>query len=410
MLLERNQALVGIVVAVLLVVGTVFAVGATGGLFVPGERYNAEFTDSAGLEPGSFVFMAGVRVGQVTDVQLLDDRVLVEFSSTGPAPAADASVDVIISNALGKRALRINPGSSDTTIAAGDVVPLERTDTPVDLPELGDRSAELLGELDVQALQDVTTALADATDGNRDQVVDLLVGLEDVSQVLIDRREDLRTLLVETEDVVDAVDDADTDLIRVIDAFGSTLDRLADRRQDVVRLLDETSAVTQVSGDLLVDRDAQLDRILDDLHTDLQVIEEHQVDLAAVLPALAQGLEGFSSIGYAGLDRRDNPGWGNVFASGVGFVGVNPLLDCGGVLDDLFTQLVGPDPRCGDDDDGAQVLQPDQTLEEVVEGILQQNPLDGAGEASEVPLVETAPVRSMDRFLSVPGDLLGGGR
>lgn len=406
MLLERNQAAIGVVVAVLIVVGSALGVGATGGLFVPGERYSAEFTDAAGLESGSFVFMAGVRVGQVTDVQLLDDRVLVEFSSTGPAPASDASVDVIISNALGKRALRINPGSSTTRIAPGDVVPLERTDTPVDLPELGDRSAELLGELDVQALQDVTTALADATEGNRDQVVDLLVGLEDVSQVLIDRREDLRTLLVESEDLVDAVDDADTDLIRVIDAFGSTLDRLAQRRGDVVRLLDETSAVTQVAGDLLVDRDAQLDRILEDLHTDLQVIEAHQVDLAHVLPALAQGLEGFSSIGYAGLDRSDNPGWGNVFAAGLGVVGVNPILDCDGVLDNLFTELVGPDPRCEDDGEGGQVLQPGQTLEEIVEGIIGQAPVSGANAAGP----ELAPVRGMDRFLTVPGDLLGGGR
>jgi ABC-type transporter Mla subunit MlaD len=51
--------------------------------------------------------------------------------------------------------------------------------TPVDLPELGDRSAELLGEVDVDAMQELTTALADVTEGNREDVEALLDGIED---------------------------------------------------------------------------------------------------------------------------------------------------------------------------------------------------------------------------------------
>ena len=77
MLLERNQALIGVIVSLVIGIGTIFAVGATGGLFVPGERYEADFPDSAGLEEGNFVFIAGVRVGEVTEVELLEDRVRV---------------------------------------------------------------------------------------------------------------------------------------------------------------------------------------------------------------------------------------------------------------------------------------------------------------------------------------------
>ncbi|MFT6803476.1 MAG: phospholipid/cholesterol/gamma-HCH transport system substrate-binding protein, partial [Nitriliruptoraceae bacterium] len=90
MLLERNQAVIGFVIAILVAIGTVFAVGATGGLLVPGDRFQADFADAAGLESGSFVYIAGIRVGQVTDVELLEDRVRVTFSSEAPPFPADS--------------------------------------------------------------------------------------------------------------------------------------------------------------------------------------------------------------------------------------------------------------------------------------------------------------------------------
>ena len=46
-MLQRNQAVVGFVVIILIAIGTAFAVGATAGLFVEGEPMQAEFTDAA---------------------------------------------------------------------------------------------------------------------------------------------------------------------------------------------------------------------------------------------------------------------------------------------------------------------------------------------------------------------------
>ena len=82
MLLERNQFLVGLIAAVLIGVGTVFAVFATGGAFVKGFPVSAEFTDAAGLSPGDFVFVAGVRSGQVTGVRIEGDHVVADFTLT----------------------------------------------------------------------------------------------------------------------------------------------------------------------------------------------------------------------------------------------------------------------------------------------------------------------------------------
>jgi phospholipid/cholesterol/gamma-HCH transport system substrate-binding protein len=354
MLLERNQAVIGFVIAILVAIGTVFAVGATGGLLVPGDRFQADFADAAGLESGSFVYIAGIRVGQVTDVELLEDRVRVTFSSEAPPFPADSSADIILANTLGKRGVRINVGSQDAMLPINGMIPLERNGTPIDIPELGDRTAELLTELDVATLQELTTALADVADGSKDDLVRLLVGLEDVSQIIVNRRGDLQTLLTEGTILIDAVGDADQDIIRIIDAFGSTLDRLDGRRGDIKRLLTETVSVTDTANALLVDRGDQIDGILTDLHTDLEIIDAHQVDLAHTFAYIGVGLDGFSSIGYSGLTAKaDNPSWGNVFATEVGPLGVETLLGCGGSLDVVFTETVGPDPRCEEPDDAS---------------------------------------------------------
>ena len=350
MLLERNQALIGTVVAIVIAIGTAFAVGATGGLFVPGERYQADFSDAGGLEEGNFVFIAGVRVGEVTGIELMEDRVRVEFASEAPPFPVDSSADIIIQNTLGKRAIRVNVGTAEEKVSPGFRIPLERNGDPVDLPDLGDESAELLTELDVDKLQELTSALADVANASNEDLNRLLVGVEDVAGIIVERRTELEQLLQEGSTLIRAVDEVDQDIVRIIDAFGSTLDRLDSRRGDIQRLLAETVDATDTANDLLLDREEQIDRILTDLHTDLEVVDAHQVDLAHIFAYLGAGLEGFSSIGYYGGEAKfDNPRWGNVFATELGPAGVEALMGCGGELDQIFTQAVGPDPRCEGD-------------------------------------------------------------
>lgn len=352
MLIERSQAIIGAVTAVVVGAGAAFGVLATAGMFEPGDLIAAEFSDAAGIQEGDFVLVAGHRAGRVMDVGIDGPVARVEFTLTAPEIPADSTVDIIIQNTLGRRALKITPGTSSTILEDGDEIDLERTGTPVDLPELGDRSEELLGDLDVESLQEVTTALADVTDGAHDDVERLLQGLEDVSRIVSERRDEISDVLEHAETVVDATAQKDQELVAIIDDFGSVLDRLVDRRDDISRLLSETAASSTATADLIEERREQIDHVLAELHRDLQVVDAHQVDLGHTFSTLAAGIEGFAGIGYQGGEaKRDNPHWGNVFTTGLGSVGLGALLECNGALDVLLTDLMGPDPRCEQDPD-----------------------------------------------------------
>jgi phospholipid/cholesterol/gamma-HCH transport system substrate-binding protein len=397
MLLERNQAVIGVVVSLLLLAGTAFAVGASGGMFKPGDQLSAEFTDAAGLKPGDFVWVAGIRTGEVLDVEIDGQIARARFTLQADGIPADSTASIIISGTLGKRALRIEPGTSDDYLGADDVIPVERTSTPVDLPELGDRSAELLGGVNVDALQDLVTAVADTTDGNREDVARLLDGLDQVTEIITDEKEDLGLLIDRAEVVIDAAAAKDQQIVTIIDEFGSTLNRLAARRTEVQTLLSETALTSEITADLVGERRAQLDRILFELNQDLAIIDAHQVDLAHTLAYAGVGVRGFSSIGYAGGPAQaDTTGWGNVFVTGLGQAGIQALLGCNSPVDEALTQLIGPDPQC--EGTGAVSDQMEDTNSHPGDA-----DEDHQGPLPELPVDPPSLYRGFDEFFRAPG-------
>jgi phospholipid/cholesterol/gamma-HCH transport system substrate-binding protein len=404
MLLDKNHALIGLVVVLVIGAGTLFAVGATAGLLVRGDVIEVELADAGGLKRGDFVYVAGHRAGEVLSVDIEEDHVRASFSLTAPEIPADSTASVILSNTLGKRGLSLTPGTATQHLRAGDVIPLSRSSTPVDLPELGDRATELLGGVDVEAMQELTTALADVTEGTRDEVEALLTGVEDLSTVVSERRDEIEAVLDRTSTVVDAAAEKDAELLAIIDGFGQVLDRLVQRRADVTRLLQQTASQSQASAALIGDNRAQLDEVLASFHEDLAIVDQHQVDLAHTLAYLGVSLDGFSSIGVSFDEaRRDNPYWGNVFVTGLGSVGIGALLDCDGAMDQLFTEAIGPDPRCQPVEGNPSEGDGPPTDRDEPTGPLDVPPSPDLGVAVESLTRPLSNPESLSRFLHTPG-------
>lgn len=364
MLIERSQLIIGLIAAVVIGIGTALAVFSTGGLLVRGDTVVADFVDGAGVSDGDFVLSSGVRVGQVTGVEIIDDNVEgAEPCSPGTAGGVvsracvrvtmkinndgipdDSLFEVTLQNALGRRQVRVIPGDSETFLAGGEHIGLDRTSTPIDLPELGDRAEELLGGLETDRLNALAISLADVLEGKEQEVSDLLDALDAITAVIAERKDELASVLEDATTLVDAAADKDQQIVTIIDEFGATLDLLAQRRTEIARLVSETARATTLSADLVEDRQEQLDKILTELRTDLEIIDERQVEVADFLAVLGVGFEGYANIGWHGT--TDNPDWGNVFTTQLGAVGYGGLLDCGGVVDVVLSTLFGGDPFC----------------------------------------------------------------
>jgi phospholipid/cholesterol/gamma-HCH transport system substrate-binding protein len=373
MLLERNLAWVGVIAAAVIGLATVFAIAVTEDLFRRGDRIVAEFANSEGLQPGDDVLVAGVRAGAVDDVRLEGDRVVVEMVVETDLPR-DSAARVVLRNMLGRRSVELLAGR-DWEHLLGDEddprIPIERTTSLVDIPDLGDETVALLRDADVDALETLIVALADVTEGQRDEFGQLLDGLSRFAHMLSEQREDLRELIVRAEVVVDVAADSDDDLVAIIDDFGATLDTLAQRRGELQDFLHATASSTHRVADLVSDERQRIDRVLAELHEVLEIADRHQVDIAHSMAYGGVAFYGFSQIGRQG--EEDNPYWGNIMTTGVGQLGIDAIAGCDGIVDRFLDEVFG-EAECPEDDGPAGEQEGDGAALPSLRGFFQGGP------------------------------------
>jgi phospholipid/cholesterol/gamma-HCH transport system substrate-binding protein len=350
MLIERSQFVVGLVVSVLLLAGTAFAVTLQAGALAGGADVVLEFADANGVEPGAPVQVAGVRQGQVTGVEIAGDR--VEITVRTPAElSADTRARITTTNALGARAIALETGRDWSTLLTDEDeprIPLQRTELLVDLPGVTDETVALLEDADTDAAAQLFTSLADVTEDQRDDLERLLEGMQAVGTVVEDNRDDLETFLEDTNALLEVVNDADEDLLRTIDGVGATVAALNERRDELIEFVRSTASFSTTTADLVTEERERIDRILDEVAQLLAIVDEHQVDLAHTVAYGGVAFEGFSTVGESG--GVDNPYWGNILTASAGQVGVEAFAGCGGVLDQVFDTILGPGPECPPDE------------------------------------------------------------
>jgi phospholipid/cholesterol/gamma-HCH transport system substrate-binding protein len=105
--------------------------------FLGGRGYmvTADFPSVSGLKAGSPVEIAGVAIGQVDAIRLVDDQARVVMTIRSGVKLQDDSIASIKTKGLiGERYVRISPGGSDKTILPNGRI--KEVEPPVDFEEL----------------------------------------------------------------------------------------------------------------------------------------------------------------------------------------------------------------------------------------------------------------------------------
>jgi phospholipid/cholesterol/gamma-HCH transport system substrate-binding protein len=174
---KREQALVGlfVVIATTVLVVTMFAIG--GAFGASGATYRTYFKNAGGLEAGSVVRYAGIKVGRVERLRIDDKdprRVEVSFRVELDTPVkADSTAKIASLSALGENFLELLPGSPENPrLAPGGVLP----------------SKEFFGITDIaDVLNDLGPRAQDLVENLNDRVIELKTTLERVNDLLSDK-------------------------------------------------------------------------------------------------------------------------------------------------------------------------------------------------------------------------------
>jgi phospholipid/cholesterol/gamma-HCH transport system substrate-binding protein len=346
---ERNPTIIGIVVVALIAAGTGAALLLNGGFFKDRYTVQAVFADSAGLRDGDKIRVAGVTAGEVGAIRQRGAKVEVDLKIDESVDLPrDTRAEIVVETLLGNKYVRLVAGDDWSHRLEGGSV-IKDTSTPTEVLDLQNEGTALLEDLDGKAFDDLLGKLDRITKGQRENVGDIVVGLNRLTTAVNQRQREARRLIESSRTVTDTLSDRDEDLLAALDDINVVLDGLAKRRVQLATLLDQTSETARKTADLVAENRPELDAVLDELHADLRILGGRQQELAATLSGLTNAIDGFSSVGYSGPDDFPNR-WANMYTQLIGPLSPDALFGSCGFLDDAFDIMIGPDPitNCAD--------------------------------------------------------------
>ncbi|MCH1865237.1 MCE family protein [Nocardioides sp. CFH 31398] len=256
----RNRELIsaGIKLIVFIVVtslATSLLVITIGNLTFGAQReYKAQFTDATGVVKGDDVRVAGVKVGVVKDIQVVNSTLAeVTFTVAEATPVtAGTEVEIRYRNLVGQRYLSLSQGIGGTDrLAIGDTIPTDRTSPALDLTVLFNGFKPLFRALSPAELNQLSGEIIQVFQGEAGTVESLLASTASVTTDLANRDQLIGDLITNLNQVLETVSNRDEELSDLIINFRRLVSGLRDDREPLLASLDGISALSVETADLV---------------------------------------------------------------------------------------------------------------------------------------------------------------
>jgi phospholipid/cholesterol/gamma-HCH transport system substrate-binding protein len=282
---ERNPvavALVGLLVLTLvgLAAYRADALPVIGG----GTTYTADFSESAGLQPGDEVRVAGVKVGKVTGVGLDGAKVKVSFKIEDEDfwIGDDSTAGIAIKTLLGDKFLAVDPlGSARQD--PDQRIPLSRTTSPYDVTDAFQDLSGTIDDLDTTALEASFRALSDTFEDTPPDVRKAATGLADLSKTVSSRDAELDRLFTGGNKLTKTLSNQNERFETLLTDGNKLLGELRKRRDAIHALLTGTQDLARELSGVVDDNEKQLEPTLTSLSRVTAVLKKNEDNLRKAL-------------------------------------------------------------------------------------------------------------------------------
>jgi phospholipid/cholesterol/gamma-HCH transport system substrate-binding protein len=285
---ERNPVVVGaislaVVAALILMAFNAQNLPIIGG----GDVYYAAFKEAGGLKANDEVRIAGVRVGKVEKVELDGDHVKVTFRIEDPADfGKDTRADIKVKTLLGAMFLALEPAGSGQ-LSAGSEIPVSRTSSPYDVVKAFSGLAETSDRIDTDQLAQSLTTLADLTRNTPEEFRSALDGVSRLSTNIAAKNDQINTLLGNLQNVSEVLDARDQDIVGLMRDSDVLFRALVKRRDSVHRLLVSTTTLSTELTALVRQSRADLQPALSHLQSVVDVLNKNEDNIDNSLRLMA---------------------------------------------------------------------------------------------------------------------------
>jgi phospholipid/cholesterol/gamma-HCH transport system substrate-binding protein len=246
--------------------------------------YSALFINVSGLRAGQFVRAAGVEVGKVAKVTLIDGdkRVLVDFDVDHTLlldQATTASIRYL--NLIGDRYLELQRGYSGKLLSPGARIPVEHTQPALDLDALIGGFRPLFKALDPDKVNSIARSILTVFQGQGATINDILDQTASFTATLAERDQaigevinNLNTLLVTTVKHQKEFDQTVDNLEVLITALKNRADPLAAAAAHISNAAGTLADLLGADRPLLHSTVGNLERIQQPLIDQLQTLDD----------------------------------------------------------------------------------------------------------------------------------------
>ena len=260
-----------------------------------GTTYSAEFTEASGLQADDEVRVAGIKVGQVSDIDLDHDRVVVSFKVKDAWIGDRTRADIRIKTLLGQKFLSLEPDGTEV-LDPGTRIPRERTTAPYDVLEAFRGLAETTNEINTTQLAQSFEVITETFADTPDDVKGALTGLQALSKTISSRDRELSTLLGNTRQFSQTLADRDAQVVKLITDGNLLLDEVNARKKAIDALLTGTQALSRELSGLVSDNQAQLGPVLTGLDQLTAMLQRNQTSLAEGIAKFAPFARQFNNV------------------------------------------------------------------------------------------------------------------
>jgi phospholipid/cholesterol/gamma-HCH transport system substrate-binding protein len=222
--------------------------------FGSSQTYRAEFVDATGLVKGDDIRIAGVKVGSVKGISIVDrNRALVTFDvQSNTQLTRSTRADIRYRNLVGQRYIALtNEIGSTGVLEPGSTIPVSRTSPALDLTVLFNGFKPLFQALSPSDVNELSYEIIQVFQGQGGTLDGMLAHTASITQTLADRDRVIGQLITNLNSVLDHVGRRNRQLNQLITTFRDFVGGLKRDRGAILGSLDQISNLTVQTADLV---------------------------------------------------------------------------------------------------------------------------------------------------------------
>ncbi len=242
-----------------------------------GTTYSALFSTSANLISGDDVRVAGVRVGEVQGVSVVQGKgeVKVTFKVKDGWIGNQSNASIELATLLGQKYLEID-SQGTKSMASGATIPRSRTQAPFDVYPAFTAVTRTIQKINTKQLAHAFNVLSSDFQGTPQSVGPVLRGLSRLSTTISSRDSKLHLLLSKTANVTGVLASRDQDLQKLIRDGNLLLSELNARRTAIHALFLNVQQISKQLEGLVHDNEKTLGPALKQVNGVLSLLKNNE--------------------------------------------------------------------------------------------------------------------------------------